>query len=255
MKIATWNVNSLKVRLDQVKAWLASSDVDVLCLQEIKCTDDNFPSADFEKLGYHIAFSGQKTYNGVAIISKYKIENVTVNLTGLTDPQRRVMFATINGIRILNVYIVNGSEVGSEKFRYKMNWLKHLQKDLELNLLEHDNVVLLGDFNIAPADEDVYSPRAWQDKILCSKPERQAFADFIAAGMVDTFRLFDQDDESYSWWDYRQARFRRNMGLRIDFILSSKSLSKLCTSCIIDSAPRALERPSDHAPVMATFDI
>jgi len=255
MKIASWNVNSLKVRLPQVLEWLRTSQTDVLALQETKCTDENFPLAAFEDYGLHVAFSGQKTYNGVAIISRFPISELQTDLTGLDDPQRRVLFATVNGVRIMNVYIVNGSEVGSEKYAYKLKWLQHLQADVTRNLAQHEQVVLLGDYNIAPADSDVHNPKSWQDKILCSQPERQAFQNLLDAGMVDTFRQFDQAEKSFSWWDYRSGGFPKNMGLRIDCILASKKLAQHTVSSIIDKEPRAWNRPSDHTPVVAEFSL
>ena len=254
MKIATWNVNSLKVRLPHVLDWLAASDADVLCLQETKLTDENFPVADIEAAGYHVAFSGQKTYNGVAIISKQEATDVVTDVPGLDDPQRRILGATIDGIRILNLYVVNGQEVGSEKFAYKLEWLSKVSDYIEEDMKQHELFVTLGDFNIAPDDRDVHDPDAWKERILCSTPERNALQHILDLGLEDTFRLFDQDEKSFSWWDYRAAAFRRNMGLRIDLILASTALCKLCSSCRIDKEPRQLERPSDHTPVYAVFD-
>ena len=255
MKIATWNVNSLNVRLPHVLSWLERAEVDILALQETKCTDDNFPLEQIQKAGFQVVFNGQKSYNGVAIIAKNPITEVISDLTNYEDYQRRVLFATVGGIRILNVYIPNGSEVGSEKYFYKLQWLQALQLDLIQNLNNYKNTILLGDFNIAPRDEDLYDPVAWCDKILCSKPERAAFQGFLDAGMVDTFLQFEQAENQYSWWDYRQAAFRRNLGMRIDFILASTNLSKNIQSCVIDKEPRTWQRPSDHAPVIADFKI
>ncbi len=255
MKIASWNVNSLKVRLPQVLDWLASASPDVLALQETKTVDEAFPQVELEAAGYHLTFSGQKTYNGVAILAKTPIQDVVTDLPGLDDPQRRVLFATIGDVRVMDVYVPNGSEVGSEKYAYKLNWLSHLQQALEAELRAHKKVVLLGDFNIAPEDRDVHDPAAWHEKILCSSPEREALQRLLGAGLCDSFRRFDQEEASFSWWDYRAAGFRRNLGLRIDLILASEALCAVCEASEIDKVPRAWERPSDHAPVVATFSI
>ncbi len=254
MKIASWNVNSLKVRLPQVLEWLASTQPDVLALQETKTVDENFPREEIEAAGYQVVFSGQKTYNGVAILSKSHAEDVVTDLPGLEDPQRRVLFATVGDVRVMDVYVPNGSEVGSDKYAYKLNWLEHLQQALEAELKTHEKVVLLGDFNIAPDDRDVHDPEAWNEKILCSTPEREALQQLLGAGLCDSFRKFEQEDASFSWWDYRAAGFRRNLGLRIDLILASEALCRRCTASEIDKVPRGWERPSDHAPVIATFE-
>ena len=253
MKIASWNVNSLKVRLPHLLDWLASAQPDVVALQETKTVDESFPHEEIEAAGYHVVFSGQKTYNGVAILSKIAAQDVITDLPGLEDPQRRVLFATIGDVRIMDVYVPNGSEVGSEKYAYKLNWLEHLQRALEAELKAHEKVVLLGDFNIAPDDRDVHDPEGWKDKILCSTPEREALQGLLGAGMCDTFRKFEQEEASFSWWDYRAAGFRRNLGLRIDLILASKAMCDDCSASGIDKVPRGWERPSDHAPVIATF--
>ncbi|MGB5606110.1 MAG: exodeoxyribonuclease III [Gammaproteobacteria bacterium] len=255
MKIASWNVNSLKVRLPHVLDWLDAAAPDVLCLQETKLTDENFPAAEINAAGYQVVYSGQKTYNGVAIISKQAAHDVIMDLPGLDDPQRRILGATISGVRVLDLYVVNGQEVGSDKYAHKLEWLGKVTSHIETELREHERLVVLGDFNIAPDDRDVYDPDAWRERILCSTPERTALQKLLDAGLIDTFRLFDQDEGSFSWWDYRQAAFRRNMGLRIDLILASKSLADACSSSIIDREPRRLERPSDHAPVMAEFSL
>jgi exodeoxyribonuclease-3 len=255
MKIATWNVNSLKVRLPHVLDWLAAATPDVLCLQETKLTDENFPAEEIRAAGYHVVYSGQKTYNGVAIISRTEASDVITDIPGLDDPQRRILGATINGVRILNLYVVNGQEVGSEKFDYKLYWLGRVTDHITGELKSHERFVTLGDFNIAPEDRDVHDPEAWRERILCSTPERNALKQIIDLGLIEVFRQFDQEDGSFSWWDYRAAAFRRNMGLRIDLILASASLAKSCTSCSIDREPRRLERPSDHAPVVAEFSI
>ena len=255
MKIATWNVNSLKVRLPHVLDWLATSQADILCLQETKLTDENFPVGDIEAAGYRVIYSGQKTYNGVAIISRKEATDIITDVHGLDDPQRRILGATIDGIRVLDLYVVNGQEVGSEKYTHKLHWLEQLTRHIRHELKTHDQYVVLGDFNIAPEDRDVHDPEAWHERILCSTPEREALNRILALGLTDTFRQFEQEDNSFSWWDYRGGAFRRNMGLRIDLILASKSLSETTTACSIDKEPRMLERPSDHAPVIAEFDL
>ena len=255
MKIATWNVNSLKVRLPHVLDWLATSQADILCLQETKLTDENFPVEDIEAAGYRVIYSGQKTYNGVAIISRKEATDIITDVHGLDDPQRRILGATIDGIRVLDLYVVNGQEVGSEKYAHKLHWLEQVTRHIHHDLKKHDRYVVLGDFNIAPEDRDVHDPEAWHERILCSTPEREALNRILALGLTDTFRQFEQEDNSFSWWDYRGGAFRRNMGLRIDLILTSKSLSETATACTIDKEPRMLERPSDHAPVIAEFDL
>jgi exodeoxyribonuclease-3 len=255
MKIATWNVNSLKVRLPHVLDWLATEQPDVLCLQETKLTDENFPADDIRAAGYEVVFSGQKTYNGVATISRSAASDIVTDVTDLDDPQRRILGATIDGVRVLNLYVVNGQEVGSEKYAHKLHWLEKVTNYIATQLTDHAHFVVLGDFNIAPADEDVHDPEAWHERILCSTPEREALGRMLELGMKDTFRLFPQEETSYSWWDYRAAAFRRNMGLRIDLILASHALAGQCTACHIDKAPRRLERPSDHTPVVAEFSL
>jgi exodeoxyribonuclease-3 len=255
MKIATWNVNSLKVRLPHVLDWLDASQADILCLQETKTTDENFPVDEIEAAGYQVVFSGQKTYNGVAILSKQQAGDIITDVAGLDDPQRRILGATIAGIRILNLYVVNGQEVGSEKYAHKLYWLDKLTAHIGEQLQQHEHLVVLGDFNIAPEDRDVYDPEAWHERILCSTPERQALQKILELGLTDTFRLFEQEAENYSWWDYRAAGFRRNRGLRIDLVLASTTLADCCRACIIDKEPRRLERPSDHTPVMAEFEL
>jgi exodeoxyribonuclease-3 len=254
MKIATWNVNSLKVRLGHVLDWLAAEKPDVLALQETKTVDENFPAEQIEAAGYQAAFAGQKTYNGVATLSLARSEEVVTELPGLDDPQRRIIASTIDGVRVLNVYVPNGKEVGSDKYAYKLDWLEKLRAHLAAELSRHQRLVVLGDFNIAPEDRDVHDPEEWRGKILCSDPERAALGALLDAGLSDLFRLFDQEERLFSWWDYRMLGFRRNRGLRIDLILGSKSLAETCTSCRIDKEPRRLERPSDHTPVVAEFD-
>jgi exodeoxyribonuclease-3 len=256
MKIASWNVNSLRVRLPQVLDWLAAEQPDVLALQETKIPDMQFPQAEIEAAGYRVIFSGQNTYNGVALISREPAAGAALtDLPGLDDPQRRVLGARYGAIYVLNVYVPNGQEAGSDKYAYKLSWLNRLQSFVEVQLQETPELVLLGDFNIAPQECDVHDPAAWENSILFTQPERAAFQRLLDAGLVDTFRLFEQAEKSYSWWDYRMLAFRRNRGLRIDHVLASQALAKRCTSASIDKTPRALERPSDHAPVIAEFTL
>jgi exodeoxyribonuclease-3 len=254
MKIATWNVNSMKVRLPHVVEWLQNHEPDVLVLQEIKQLTENFPTEALQEIGYHSIASGQKTYNGVAVISKSPATDPVTDFPDLDDPQRRILASTVDGIRIVDLYIPNGSEVGSEKYEYKLNWLKSLRNFLEAEMQRHENVVVLGDFNIAPADADVYDPEKWGDAILCSPLERQALGKLFDLGLTDVFRKFEHPEGTFSWWDYRAAGFRRNAGLRIDLILTSDSMTERCKSSYVDKEPRAWERPSDHAPVVAEFD-
>ena len=249
MKLATWNVNSLKVRLPHLLEWLAANPVDVVCLQETKSEDRNFPQAELEAAGYHAVFSGQKTYNGVAILSRQPASDVQCGIPNFEDEQKRVIAATIDGVRVVCVYIPNGQEVGSDKFQYKLKWLAALTAWLKVELVKHPKLALLGDYNIAPEDRDVYDPVAWQGNVLVSEPEREAFRALLALGLRDAFRLHEPGEKFYSWWDYRMMAFRRNMGLRIDHILVSPAIQ--CASCTIDKAPRKLERPSDHTPVVA----
>jgi len=253
VKIATWNVNSLRVRLGHVTEWLQRVEPDVLGLQETKLTDEHFPVAAFEDLGYRSVFSGQPTYNGVALLSREPAADVATELERFHDPEKRVLAASFGDVRVLNLYVPNGQSVDSEKYEYKLDWLEALHAQLRNDLKRYGRVVAVGDFNIAPEDRDVHDPPAWRDKILCSPRERQAFARLLAAGYDDTFRLFDQPHRRFSWWDYRAGAFRRNMGLRIDLILASRAMSALCTACSIDAGPRRLDRPSDHAPVLAEF--
>ncbi len=249
MKLATWNVNSLKVRLPHLLEWLAANPVDVVCLQETKQQDADFPHAELQAAGYHSVFSGQKTYNGVAILSREPVSDVQYGIPDFEDEQKRVIAATVGGIRVVCVYIPNGQEVGSDKYQYKLKWLGALTAWLKVELARHPKLALLGDYNIAPEDRDVYDPVAWKGNVLVSEPERAAFQGMLQLGLVDTFRMFEQEEKSYSWWDYRMMAFRRNMGLRIDHILVSSGLQ--CKACHIDKAPRKLERPSDHTPVVA----
>jgi exodeoxyribonuclease-3 len=249
MKIATWNVNSMKVRLAHVIEWLHNHDPDVLVLQEIKQLTENFPAEALDEAGYRSIANGQKTYNGVAVVSKTSPADPVTDLPGFDDPQRRVLATTIDGLRVVNLYVPNGSEVGSEKYAYKLEWLAALHDWLSDELQRHENLVVLGDFNIAPADADVYDPEKWGDAILCSPAEREALGKLVDLG----FREFDQPEGTFSWWDYRAAGFRRNAGLRIDLILASKAMAGRCTAAYVDKEPRAWERPSDHAPVVAEF--
>ena len=255
MKIASWNVNSLRVRLPQVLQWLEEQPVDVLALQETKTQNPDFPKEEIEAAGYQVVFSGQKTYNGVAILAKHEISDVITDVKNLDDPQRRILAATVNGVRIIDLYVVNGSEVGSEKYNYKLDWLKKVTAHIKGELKTYSQMVVLGDFNIAPKDEDVHDPEQWQDKILCSKPEREALQKLNKLGLSDTFRFFEQEQKTFSWWDYRGGGFRRNHGLRIDLILASEALHDKCVSSIVDKIPRSWDRPSDHAPVLAEFKI
>ena len=255
MKIASWNVNSLNVRLPHVVAWSEAARPDVLALQETKLTDDRFPVEELHEIGYHSVFSGQKTYNGVAILSREEASDPVTDIAGLDDPQRRILAATVGDIRIVNLYVVNGSEVGSEKFEYKIHWLEKVTDWLAAEMAQHEKTVVLGDFNIAPDDRDVYAPEEWHEKILCSTPERDALGRILALGLTDTFRMFEQEERTWSWWDYRMNMFRRKLGLRIDLVLASAALARHCTASYIDIEPRRQERPSDHAPAIAEFDI
>jgi exodeoxyribonuclease-3 len=255
MKIATWNVNSLKIRLPQVLTWLESHQPDVLALQETKVTDNNFPVQDIAAAGYKVVFSGQPTYNGVAIIAKETISDVIMQIPNFNDEQRRVLTATINGIRVINVYVPNGAAVDSDKYLYKLDWLTQLQNFVRSELAQYKKLVILGDFNIAPADEDVHDPKAWEGHVLVSEPEREHFRTLLGLGLKDSFRLFEQPPKLYSWWDYRMMAFRRNHGLRIDHILVSEALATSCKLCEIDKEQRKHERPSDHAPVVIEMAI
>jgi exodeoxyribonuclease-3 len=249
MKLATWNVNSLKVRLEHVQNWLQESQTDVLCLQETKTEDINFPLSELQQAGYQVVFIGQKTYNGVAIISKHEISDVQYGIPNYEDVQKRVIAATIKGIRIICVYIPNGESVESDKYQYKLSWLTALHAWIKDEMQRYPKLALLGDYNIAPEDRDVHDPIAWAGKVLCSDPERKAFQDLQKLGLRDAFRQHEQGEKLYSWWDYRMMGFRRNHGMRIDHILISEAVQ--CSASGIDKAPRKLERPSDHTPVWA----
>ena len=255
MKIATWNVNSLKVRLPQVTEWLQSAQPDVLVLQEIKQLTETFPVDAFADLGYQAMASGQKTYNGVATVSRTPMHDAITDIPGLDDPQRRVLATTIDGVRVINLYVPNGQSVGSDKYAYKLGWLAALRTWLADELAQHERLVVLGDFNIAPDDRDVHDPAKWADDVLCSPAERAALGELTALGLVDVFRQFEQADATFSWWDYRAAGFRRNAGLRIDLILASSTFAQLCEASYVDREPRGWERPSDHTPVVAEFRV
>ncbi len=255
MRITTWNVNSLRVRMDHLGRWLAANAVDAIALQELKLADEHFPRAEFEALGLHAAYYGQKTYNGVAIVSRQVAAEVVCGMPADADPQRRVIAATVGPVRLVNVYVPNGQAVGSEKYTYKLAWLERLRAYLETLLAAHEYLLVAGDFNIAPEDRDVHDPAAWQGSVHVSPPEREALARISALGLSDLFRRFEQPKNAWSWWDYRMNAFRRDLGLRIDLMLASPALAERCTACTIDRAPRTWERPSDHAPVTAEFDI
>lgn len=254
-KIATWNVNSLRVRLPQVVRWLEAERPDVLAMQETKVPDPEFPAAEFAELGYQVVYSGQKTYNGVAIASRAEADDIGAALPDFEDAQRRLLKATIAGVSILNLYVPNGSEVGSDKYEYKLQWLRRLRRYVAELSNAGPPLLLLGDFNIAPADIDVHDPAAWAGQVLCSEAEREQFRQLLELGFSDCLRLFDPGPGRYSWWDYRAAAFQRNLGLRIDHILASEALRPRCRSCRIDTEPRRWERPSDHAPVIAELDL
>ena len=253
MKIATWNVNSLKVRLEHVKDWLAKSAADVLVLQEIKQVTEEFPLDALEAAGYTGVANGQKTYNGVAIIARDPVLDVVTDFPGFDDPQRRILAATYGDTRIVNLYVPNGASLDSDKYQYKLRWLAALKDFLGDELNRHEKVVVLGDFNIAPDDRDVYDPEKWGEDILCSPPEREALQAILDLGFEDLFRRFVPKDKVFSWWDYRRFAFRRDAGLRIDLILTSQALTDCASDCTIDREPRGWERPSDHTPVVAVF--
>jgi exodeoxyribonuclease-3 len=253
MKLAAWNVNSLNVRLPHVLDWLRTHQPDALCLQELKMEDAKFPLAAIEDAGYHAVYDGQKTYNGVAILSRSRAEDVKKGMPGFADEQKRVIAATVDGVRVVCVYIPNGESVGSEKYQYKLRWLDALAGFMQREIAEYTDVALLGDYNIAPEDRDVHDPQAWAGKVLCSEPERAAFQRLAGLGLQDSFRLFEQPEKSFSWWDYRMNGFKRNLGLRIDHILLTPAVAQRCSGASIDVEPRKWERPSDHAPVVAVL--
>ena len=255
MRITTWNVNSLRVRMEHLSRWLADHAVDAMALQELKLADEHFPRAEIEALGLHAVCYGQKTYNGVAILSRSEATECAMGIPGDGDPQRRVIAAAIGPVRLVNVYVPNGQAVGSEKYTYKLAWLERLRAYLANLLAAHEHLLIVGDFNIAPEDRDVHDPAAWEGSVHVSAPEREALAKIASLGLTDLFRRFEQPENSWSWWDYRMNAFRRDHGLRIDLMLASKPLAERCMSCTIDRTPRTWERPSDHAPVTAEFDI
>lgn len=251
MKIATWNVNSLRARQQHLLDWLKANPVDVVGLQELKMQDEHFPRVELEAAGYQAAISGQKAYNGVAILSRHALEDVSRDIPGFADEQKRVIAATVRGVRIVNLYVPNGQAVGSDKYAYKLRWLAALRDYLSTELMHHPRLAIMGDFNVAPTDADVHDPIAWEGRVLCSEPERAGFRALLDLGLQDAFALFPPPPEGrYTWWDYRQFALRRNLGLRIDHILVSPELASKCLSFQIDTAPRRLERPSDHAPVI-----
>ena len=253
MKLASWNVNSLKVRLPQLLDWLTVEQPDVVCLQETKLEDHNFPQAEINAAGYQVVFSGQKTYNGVALLARETPTDVVFGNPHFPDPQKRLIAATVSGIRVIGAYVPNGQALDSDKYPYKLSWLSALETWVGEELKSHPQLMLAGDFNIAPDDRDVHNPAAWAGQILCSEPERAAFQRLLALGMKDSFRLFDQAEKSFSWWDYRMLGFQKNQGLRIDHILLSEPLAGRCIAAGIDREMRKRERPSDHAPVTATL--
>jgi exodeoxyribonuclease-3 len=259
LTLATWNVNSLKVRLGHVLDWLTAHAPDVLCLQETKLVDEQFPTAALQGAGYVALYAGQKTYNGVALLVRAgrtaDPADVVTALPGIDDPSKRLIAATVGDVRVVCAYFPNGQSVGSDKYDYKLRWIAALNAWLRTELARHPQLVLAGDYNIAPEDRDVHDPKAWEGQVLFSAPEKQAFRDLVALGLVDSFRLFEQPERSYTWWDYRMLAFRRKMGLRIDHILLSTALAPRCTACTIDVEPRRREQPSDHAPVIATLDL
>jgi exodeoxyribonuclease-3 len=255
MKIATWNVNSLRMRLPHLKDWLANNPVDVIGVQETKCQEEQFPFAALQEMGYGAVHNGQKSYNGVALLSRAPAIDVVRDMAPFEDDQRRVITATIGGIRVVNVYVVNGQSVGTPKFEYKLRWLEALQAFLAAELIRHPRLVVMGDFNIAPAAADVHDPAEWEGGVLFSEPEREHFRRLLGLGLRDAYRMFIHGEQGFTWWDYRLGSFRRNRGLRIDHILVSEALAPDCAGCEVDVVPRKLPSPSDHAPVIAEFRV
>lgn len=253
MKIATWNVNSLNVRLPHTLRWLEENQPDILALQELKLDQDKFPQADFANIGYHAAWNGQKTYNGVAILSKQPIDNICTDIPALNEPQKRIIAATINNIRVICAYCVNGESIDSDKFKYKEQWFHALRDYISHELKQNPATIVLGDFNIAPTDIDVYDPQQWQNKVLCSPQERSWFQQLLDLGLIDSLHYLHPNEAHYTWWDYRMNMFRRKLGLRIDHILISQKLVPTLQQVAVDVAARGWERPSDHAPVIAQF--
>lgn len=250
LTLVTWNVNSLRVRLEHVLAWVQEHQPDILALQEIKMTDDLFPLEAFTAIGYHVAVSGQSTYNGVAILSRTPLLEVVVGIPGYEDAQKRVLAATVAGIRVICVYVPNGASVDSDKYHYKLHWFERLLKYVQQTLTNYTQTVILGDYNIAPEDRDVHDPMAWQGHVLVSDKERACFKALLALGFSDAFRVLEPEKKSYTWWDYRMNAFKRNMGLRLDHILATEAVMARAENCVIDTLPRTWERPSDHTPVI-----
>jgi len=256
MKIATWNVNSLNVRKPQVLAWLAQHQPAILGLQELKQVNEAIDSAEFSELGYRVLLNGQKTYNGVALIYQAALgepKDVCCDIPGLDDPQRRVIAATLGDVRVINAYVVNGESLESEKYGYKLKWLEAFSRWLAAEIAQYPNLVVMGDFNIAPTDADVYDPERFEGAVLCSQPERDYFNGFLAMGFADCLPCFSSEESNFTWWDYRGGGFRRNHGLRIDHILTSPALQAQAINCHVDREPRGWERPSDHTPVVLTL--
>lgn len=253
MKVATWNVNSIKARLQHVLDWLDTAAPDVLAIQEIKLVTEDFPADAFRDAGYEAIASGQRSYNGVATLARVRLLDPVTDIDGFPDPQRRILATTCGGVRVINVYVPNGQSLASDKYEYKLEWLAAAREYVAAEMRQHEKLLVLGDFNIAPDDRDVYDPVAWGEDIHTSGPEREGLRAIMSLGLSDVFRQFPQPEKTFSWWDYRRGRFRRNAGLRIDLILASEPLAKACTACWVDREPRAWERPSDHAPVVAEF--
>jgi exodeoxyribonuclease-3 len=254
MKLATWNVNSILARLPHVQKWLQAEQPDILCMQETKCLDEKFPFEAFTELGYCATVLGQRTYNGVAIISREACSNVQRGYADdEADAHARLLAANVAGVIVVDVYIPNGQAVGSEKFAFKLDWMKRLRDFLDANFTADLPVVLCGDFNVAPEDRDVHDPRLWQGRIMCSQPERDALQRIKEWGFTDAFRLHNEQGGLYSWWDYRAGAFRRNLGLRIDHVWVSQPLVSRSTGARIDASTRKWEKPSDHAPLIAEF--
>jgi exodeoxyribonuclease III len=251
VKLASWNVNSLKVRLPHLLDWLGAQQPDVVCLQETKTEDANFPLAAIEAAGYRAVFCGQKSYNGVAILARGPLAEVQHGIPDFADDPKRLIAATVGDVRVISAYAPNGQSLESDKYAYKLRWYEALAAWMQQELARHPRLALLGDFNVAPEDRDVHNPKRWEGGIHVSPPERAAFRKLLDAGLADSFRLFEQPEKEFSWWDYRLNAFQRGWGLRIDFVLLSTALAKGCKAAVIDKAPRALERPSDHAPVLA----
>lgn len=253
MKLATWNVNSLRVRLPHLLDWLKTAQPDVVGLQELKCTDEQLPRAEIEAAGYQCVSNGQKTYNGVAIIARHPIENVVRDIPNFADEQKRVIAATVQGVRIVNAYVVNGQSVGSDKYAYKLRWLAAFRDCVRDELTDHPQLAVMGDFNIAPTPDDTHDAAQWEGGILCSEPERAGYKALLDLGLRDAYEIAPEKTGRFTWWDYRLASFQRDMGLRIDHILLSSPLA--CTRWDVDMAPRRLERPSDHAPVITDLSL